>query len=306
MNAKKKKTSFDYSAWARRFVEGSGDSALSKPLPGLYVVATPIGNLGDITLRALAVLAGTDAVACEDTRVTGGMLHRFGIKKSLISYHDHNADERRPEILARLKRGEVVALVSDAGTPLISDPGFKLVRACREEGFSVAAVPGASAVLTALSAAGLPTDKFFFCGFLPGKKAARRKDLEEVAGVAATLVFYEAPSRLAACLEDMAAVLGDAREAVVARELTKMFEAVRGGSLGELALHYRAAGAPKGEIVVLVGPPVVAEVDQVDVDALLRASLKKMSVRDAAADVAKATGVKKSAVYERAVRMEKE
>jgi 16S rRNA (cytidine1402-2'-O)-methyltransferase len=300
----RKKTSFDYSVWARRLIEGSGDEALSKPSTGLYVVATPIGNLGDISLRALRTLAGADVVACEDTRVTGALLHRYGISRPLLSYHDHNADERRPEILARLAKGQVVVLVSDAGTPLISDPGFKLVQACRGGGYAVVAVPGASALLTALCSAGLPTDRFMFAGFLPPKKAARRKALGELAGMAATLAFYEAPSRLAAALEDMAAVLGGAREAVVARELTKMFEEVRRGSLAALAAHYRGAGAPKGEIVVLVGPPREKVVGDADVDALLQEAMQRLSLRDAVAEVAKATGVRKSLVYEGALKLQ--
>ncbi|MDD5585776.1 MAG: 16S rRNA (cytidine(1402)-2'-O)-methyltransferase [Alphaproteobacteria bacterium] len=310
MTGKKQKTSFDYSAWARRSLEASGETETSKLPAGLYVVSTPIGNLGDITLRALRTLMAADAVACEDTRVTGGLLHRFGIKKPLVSYHDHNADERRPALLARIASGEAVALVSDAGTPLVSDPGCKLVQACRAEGFSVTAIPGASALLAALSSAGLPTDKFMFAGFLPPKKTARQKALTEMAAVSATLVFYEAPSRLSSSLDDMEKVLGGNREAAVCRELTKLFEEVRTSSLSELAVHYRDAPVPKGEIVILIGPPVkaasmAAAASSETLDAELKKALRAMSLRDAVAHVASTTGIKKSEVYNRALKLQK-
>lgn len=301
----KKKSSPDYAKWARHAVKASEDEAASKPSSGLYVIATPIGNLGDISLRALHVLARVDAVACEDTRVTGALLHRYGIKKPLISYYDHNAERRLPELIAQMKAGESVALVSDAGTPLISDPGYKLVQACRAEGIAVVAVPGASALLTALPAAGLPTDRFLFEGFLPSKSAARQKALSALAAVQATLVFYEAPSRLGATLEDMAKTLGAERPAAVARELTKLFEETRTATLGELAAHYRARPAPKGEIVILAGPPVETETASPDIDALLRQKLKTMSLRDAAAAVAALTGAKKKDVYRRALELDK-
>jgi len=284
-------------------LQASGEDALSKRplLPGLYVTASPIGNLGDISLRALATLSQADAVVCEDTRVTGTLLHRYGIKKPLLSYHDHNADERLPEIMARLRAGESVALVSDAGTPLLSDPGFRLVQTCRAEGICVTAVPGASALLTALVSAGLPTDKFLFAGFLPPKSAARQKALAELRSVPATLVFYEAPSRLAAVLDDMENVLGSARmaTAVVARELTKLFEDVLPVS------SYRGRPAPKGELVILVGPPVEETTSTTDIDALLRDALRTMSLRDAVLAVTEATGTKKSDVYQRALGLKK-
>jgi 16S rRNA (cytidine1402-2'-O)-methyltransferase len=307
MTGKKQKSSVDYSAWARRMLEASGDEAGSKPPAGLYVVSTPIGNLGDITLRALQTLAAVDAVACEDTRVTGALLHRYGIKKTLISYHDHNAEERRPALLARIAVDEAVALVSDAGTPLISDPGYRLVQACRAEGYVVTAIPGASALLAALSSAGLPTDKFMFAGFLPPKKTARLKALAELTSVPATLIFYEAPSRLAAALDDMEKLLGTHRQAAVCRELTKLFEEVRTSPLGELAAQYRDAPAPKGEIVILVGPPGVAPrtlataAASETLDAQIKKALRTMSLRDAVAHVAAAAGVKKSEVYKRAL-----
>ncbi|NTU76559.1 MAG: 16S rRNA (cytidine(1402)-2'-O)-methyltransferase [Alphaproteobacteria bacterium] len=254
-SVKKQKTSPDYSAWAGQVLKASEDGQASKEAalaPGLYIVATPIGNLGDITLRALWTLREADVVICEDTRVTGGLLHRYGLKKPLLSYHDHNAEERQPEILARLAQGQKVALVSDAGTPLISDPGYKMVQACRAAAFSVVAVPGASAALTALTVAGLPTDKFLFVGFLPPKQTARRKALEDFNAVSATLVFYEAPARLGAMLADLRDILGAERPAAVARELTKLFEEVKTQSLTELAAAYAEEKETKGEIVGLV------------------------------------------------------
>ncbi|MEX0751319.1 MAG: 16S rRNA (cytidine(1402)-2'-O)-methyltransferase, partial [Xanthobacteraceae bacterium] len=220
---------------------------------GLHIVATPIGNLGDITLRALEALAGADVIACEDTRVTRKLLDRYGITTPLTPYHDHNAAEARPKILARLAAGEAVALVSDAGTPLVSDPGFKLVRAVREAGHAVTALPGASATLAALTVAGLPTDRFFFEGFLPPKEAARRTRITELKRIPATLVLFETGPRLAATLADLAEGLG-ARAAAICRELTKLHEEVRRGSLEELAHHYAGAEARRGEIVIVIAP----------------------------------------------------
>ena len=212
--------------------------------PGLHIVATPIGNLGDITLRALATLAGADLIACEDTRVTRKLLDRYGIATPLTPYHDHNAAKARPALLRRLAEGAAIALVSDAGTPLISDPGFKLVRAAQEAGHPVTALPGASAVLAALAVAGLPTDQFFFAGFLPPKQAARRARIAELARIPATLVLFETGPRLAATLADLAAGLGR-REAAVCRELTKLHEEVRRGDLATLAQSLRAARAAR-------------------------------------------------------------
>lgn len=268
---------------------------------GLYVVATPIGNLEDITLRALRILKGAALIACEDTRVTAKLLRHYGIATPLLSCHDHNEASRTPEILKRLETGAAVALVSDAGTPLVSDPGYRLVRACRAAGHPVTAVPGACACVAALSVAGLPTDRFFFAGFLPPRSAARRTALAPLAGIEATLAFHEAPSRLAASLADMAAVLGAEREAAVAREITKLFEETRRGPLAGLAAHYASAGPPKGEIVVLVGPPVAVAEEASDVDALLRAALRQLSLRDAVAEVANATGLPRGEVYRRAL-----
>lgn len=299
--AKRKRTLPDFPSWVQRLFEGNEEAAASKPAPALYLVATPIGNRGDITLRALWVLQGVDAVLCEDTRVTGALLHAYGIKKPLISCHDHNEAQRAPEILARLERGESFALVSDAGTPLLSDPGFRLVRECRAAGLPVVPVPGASALLTALSGAGLPTDAFFFAGFLPTKTKARREATAALAKVKGTLVFYESPQRLAACLADLAAELGADRRAVVGRELTKLYEDKREGTLGTLAAAYAAEETPKGEIVLLVESGANVPMQDVDIDALLRDALKILSVRDAAASVAAATGRKKGEVYQRAL-----
>jgi len=277
-----------------------------RPPAGLYIVATPIGNTGDISHRALAVLAGVDAVACEDTRVTGKLLHRYGLNRPLFPYHEHNAAKMRPQIIDRVASGQAIALVSDAGTPLISDPGYKLVREMREAGLPVTHLPGASAVLTALVLSGLPSDRFLFAGFLPNRPGPRRRELEALKPVPASLVFYESAQRLAEMLADAAAVLGG-REAAVARELTKLYEEVRRGPLPDLAAHYAAAGPPKGEIVVVIAPPLAAEAatDAADLDRLLTDALATLSVRDAAAHVATITGQPKKAVYARALELSK-
>ncbi|MCS0502495.1 16S rRNA (cytidine(1402)-2'-O)-methyltransferase [Ancylobacter mangrovi] len=277
--------------------------AVARPQPGLYVVATPIGNLGDVTLRALETLAGADLVVCEDTRVTRRLLDRYGIETPLAVYHDHNAEQARPRLLARLAEGAALALVSDAGTPLVSDPGYKLVGAAIEAGHRVVPLPGASASLAALVAAGLPTDRFFFEGFLPAKSGARRNRIAELKAIPATLVLYETGPRLPDCLADLAAGLG-ARPAAVCRELTKAFEEVRRGPLDALAAHYAEAGPPKGEIVLVIGAPVAAAADEEDVDAALRRALASLSVKDAAAAVAAAMGVPRRAVYARALALQ--
>jgi len=267
-------------------------------------VATPIGNLADITLRALDLLGKADVVACEDTRVTRRLLSAHGLRARLTAYHEHNAERARPRLIERLKHGEAVALVADAGTPLISDPGYKLVAEAAAAGLPVFAVPGASAALAALLVSGLPSDRFFFAGFLPAKAAARRQALAELAPVPGTLVFYESARRLAASLADMAATLGP-RPAAVARELTKLYEEVRREPLDRLAAHYRAAGPPRGEVVIVVGPPapVTAAADADDLDARLRAALTESSLRDAVAAVAAATGLPRQRVYARALAL---
>jgi 16S rRNA (cytidine1402-2'-O)-methyltransferase len=284
--------------------EPSHGSGRSKPPAGLYIVATPIGNLEDITLRALATLKSVDAVACEDTRVTAKLFARHGVRAPLVAYHEHNAERMRPLLLDRVRRGEAVALVSDAGTPLVSDPGFKLVRAAIDEGLLVTTLPGASAALAGLVLSGLPSDRFFFAGFLPAKEGARRHALAEVASVPATLVFFESAARLAAALADMAATLGD-RRAAVARELTKLYEEVRRGSLQELGRHYAETGAPRGEVVVVVAPadPQAAAMSDESLDGALKEALAAMSLKDASVAVAAATGLPRRVVYARALAL---
>jgi 16S rRNA (cytidine1402-2'-O)-methyltransferase len=272
--------------------------------PGLHLVATPIGNLGDVTLRALWVLRNVDRILCEDTRVTARLLARFGIAKPLDAYHDHNADRVRPAVLAALRRGESLALVADAGTPLVSDPGFKLVRAALAENLPVTAAPGPSAALTALILSGLPPDIFLFAGFLPPRSAARRRALVQWASLAATLIFFEGPSRLAGSLADMAAIFGE-RSAAVARELTKRHEEMRRGRLSALAEHYRDAGAPRGEAVIVVGPPEAAPPAAIDIDSRLRALLAAHSLRDAVARLAAETGLARRILYDRALALQR-
>lgn len=271
---------------------------------GLHVVATPIGNLADMSFRALSTLASADAILAEDTRVSRKLLAHYGITTPLVPYHEHNAAEMRPKIMERLKAGEKLALISDAGTPLVSDPGFKLVESALDEGITVTPVPGASAVLAALVAAGLPTDRFFFEGFLPPKSAARRERMEKLGSIPGTLVFFESPRRVAEMLADAADVFG-ARQGAVARELTKLFETVKRGTLPELAKLYSEMDTPKGEIVVLIGPPLddAPSVDTQDLDDLLRKHLAHLSVKDATAVVVADTGLPKRQVYARAVAL---
>ena len=291
--------------------QGSEGTARSKRsprrlAPGLYVVSTPIGNARDISLRALDVFAAADLVACEDTRVTGKLLAMHGVAAKRTPYHEHNAARVRPGLLARIARGEAVVLASDAGTPSISDPGFKLVAEAVAAGLPVTAVPGATAPIAALTISGLPTDRFFFAGFLPPRQAGRRRALAGLAQIPATLVLLESPRRLAAALADMDAELGP-RPATVARELTKRFEELRHGTLADLAQHYRASGAPKGEVVVVVGPPAAKSDDDShdaeSIDRRLRQALTTLSVRDAAAEVAAATGLPRRRLYDRALKL---
>jgi 16S rRNA (cytidine1402-2'-O)-methyltransferase len=282
-----------------------GLRAEAEPIsPGLHVVATPIGNLRDISFRALATLAAADAVVAEDTRVTRHLLAHYGISTPLVAYHEHNAQVMRPHLLARLEAGARLALVSDAGTPLVSDPGFKLVQEALDAGLSVTSVPGPSAVLAALVVAGLPTDRFFFEGFLPHKSGPRRARLAELSRVPGTLVFFESPRRLAETLEDCVAALGD-RPAAIARELTKLYEQVRRGRLAELAEALAQEDPPKGEIVLLVAPPAAeAEaVGEAELDARIEAALLDYSVKDAAAVVSAATGQPRRQIYARALQL---
>ena len=277
---------------------------LGLPLaPGLYLVATPIGHLADMSLRAIATLARADVVYCEDTRHSRTLLAHYAIRATLRPYHEHNAEAERPRVLKDLADGRAVALISDAGTPLISDPGFKLVREAVAAGHAVSAIPGPSATLTALSIAGLPTDAFFFAGFLPAKEGARRHRIAELAAVPGTLVFFEAPTRAAATLADLAAELGN-REAALARELTKLHEDVRRAPLSDLA-QALAGDPPKGEIVIVVAPPTTGEVSDTMIEERLAPALASLSIRDAARAVADALKVPKGRVYDIALGLKR-
>jgi 16S rRNA (cytidine1402-2'-O)-methyltransferase len=286
-----------------------GLAAEAEPLaPGLYVVATPIGNLGDISLRAVKTLAAADAVLAEDTRVTRTLLAHYGITTPLVSYHEHSNDAVRERMVHRIREGQALALVSDAGTPLVSDPGYRLVEAAIAEALPVVPLPGASAALAALVVSGLPTDRFFFEGFLPAKSAARKTRLAELADIPGTLVLYEAPHRLAESLADAAAVLGP-RDASVARELTKLYETVRRGTLADLAAAYADEPQPKGEIVLLIAPATAETRDaetRATIDDKLRDAMQRHSVKDAAALVAGETGMPKRDVYARALALSKD
>ena len=271
---------------------------------GLHVVATPIGNMRDVTLRALDVLAAVDLIACEDTRITSRLLQRYGITTPMVAHHEHNAAQIRPQLLAALDKGEKVALVSDAGTPLISDPGYRLVREAAEQGHRVIPVPGASATLAALSAAGLPTDRFLFVGFLPEKQGAREKTLQSLAGEQATLVLYEAARRLPAAIKDMAAAL-PGREVVVAREITKRFEEFMRGDIQTVCDHYQRAGPPKGEVVVLLGPPPAEVAGAADLDAAILAIVDDVGVKHTASAIAALSGRSRKEIYARALELTK-
>ncbi|MBN9505996.1 MAG: 16S rRNA (cytidine(1402)-2'-O)-methyltransferase [Altererythrobacter sp.] len=272
-----------------------------EPLPaGLYIVATPIGNLGDVSRRAADTLARCDAVACEDTRVTGKLLKHLGISKPLWRYDDHSGEKDRARLIEAM-RTQAVALVSDAGTPLVSDPGYRLVREAKAACIPIGSVPGPSAPIVALTLAGLPSDRFLFAGFLPPKDKARREVLEELAGLRATLVFFETAPRLARSLEAIGETL-PGREIAVARELTKLHEECRTGTAAELIAHYEAH-PPRGEIVLLIGPPTERAPDQVDADALLREALASEKPSQAAARVARATGLDRKLLYARALEL---
>ncbi len=284
------------------------DPGHDAPVPGLVLVSTPIGNLGDVTSRALATLRDADLVLCEDTRVTARLLSANAIGVRTQPLHDYNEEQRIPALLDLLRAGKRVALVSDAGTPLVSDPGFRLVRAALAAGLPVGAVPGANAAVLALVLSGLPPHPFLFLGFAPPKASARQAALAKLraaerAGLSATLIWYEAPHRLAEALADMLAAFGD-RPAAVARELTKRFEEVRRASLAELAGHY-ATEAARGEVTVLVGPAPEEAADTAALDDLLAAALRDHSVKDAAAMVATASGLPRKTVYARALLLVK-
>ncbi|ANM08797.1 MULTISPECIES: 16S rRNA (cytidine(1402)-2'-O)-methyltransferase [unclassified Rhizobium] len=276
----------------------------ARPLePALYLVATPIGNLGDITLRALETLAGADVLACEDTRVTRVLLDRYGIQNRPFAYHEYNADEAGPRLLQALEAGRSVALVSDAGTPLVSDPGYRLAQQAITAGYRVIPIPGASAPLAALVGSGLPNDAFLFAGFLPVKDKARRDRLGELAAAPATLIFFESPHRIGATLLAAADVLGSARPASVCRELTKTYEEFRRGTLGELAAHYREVDNVKGEIVLVVGPPEPVETPEADVEAVLADLAKTMPTAKAATEAARLTGLPRKVLYQRLLEL---
>jgi 16S rRNA (cytidine1402-2'-O)-methyltransferase len=285
----------------------AGQSVEAPPLArGLHIVSTPIGNLRDVTLRALETLAAADTIACEDTRVTGKLTRHYGIDTPLTPYHEHNAATARPKILALLGEGKAVALVSDAGTPLISDPGFKLVRAVHDAAGLITVVPGASAVLAALTGSGLPTDRFTFEGFLPPKQAARQARIASLVRIPTTLVLFESGPRLAASLADLTAGLGP-RPACVCRELTKLHEEMRRGDLAELAAAYAGEPEPRGEIVIVVAPPPEAQqTSAADIDALLRQALARGSVKTAVAEVAAVTGEPRGDVYRQALAISRE
>ncbi|MBO9192741.1 16S rRNA (cytidine(1402)-2'-O)-methyltransferase [Rhizobium sp. 16-449-1b] len=267
--------------------------------PGLYLVATPIGNLGDITLRALETLAGADVLACEDTRVTRVLLDRYGIQNRPYAYHEHNADEAGPRLLAALEAGKSVALVSDAGTPLVSDPGYRLAQSAIEAGYRVIPIPGASAPLAALVGSGLPNDAFLFAGFLPTKDKARRDRLSEFAATPATLMFFESPHRIGATLIAAADVLGGDRPASVCRELTKSYEEFRRGTLAELAAHYADVDNVKGEIVLVIGPAPERAIEETDIDAILADLSQTLPTAKAAAEAARITGLPRKELYQR-------
>jgi 16S rRNA (cytidine1402-2'-O)-methyltransferase len=287
-----------------RYSIGTATFEAEKLAGGLYVVATPIGNLGDVTIRALATLAAADTIYCEDTRVTSRLLHRYGITADLAPYHDHNAAKLRPEIVARLHRGAALALVSDAGTPLISDPGYKLVRAVIAEGLHVEVIPGASALITALALSGLPSDRFTFRGFIPAKRGERDRFLTGLKNCEGTLVFYESPNRIVASLQAIAKILGE-REVAVGRELTKFYEEALRGKVNEVAEALRGRASIKGEITLVVGPaPEETTVaSAVEVDAALLKAAREESAGKAAARVAKELGLPKRELYARLVAL---
>lgn len=283
----------------------SGVAVPARPLENaLYLVATPIGNLGDITLRALETLASADVLACEDTRVTRVLLERYGIRNRPYAYHEHNAQEVGPKLIAALEAGKSVALVSDAGTPLVSDPGYRLGQLALEAGYRVVPIPGASAPLAALVGSGMPSDAFLFAGFLPVKDRGKRDRFAELSKIPATLIFFESPHRICASIQVAAEVLGRDRRAVVCRELTKTFEEFRRGTLGELAEYYDEDRTVKGEIVLLIEPPPYDEIPDIeDVEKLLKDLSSTMPAAKAAAEAAKLTGLPRKELYQRLLDM---
>ncbi|PVE54930.1 16S rRNA (cytidine(1402)-2'-O)-methyltransferase [Rhizobium rhizogenes] len=283
----------------------AGVSVPARPLENaLYLVATPIGNLGDITLRALETLSSADVLACEDTRVTRILLERYGIRNRPYAYHEHNAQEVGPRLVAALEAGKSVALVSDAGTPLVSDPGYRLGQLALDAGYRVVPIPGASAPLAALVGSGMPSDAFLFAGFLPVKDRGKRDRFAELSKIPATLIFFESPHRIGASVRVAAEVLGRDRRAVVCRELTKTFEEFRRGTLGELAEYYDEDRTVKGEIVLLVEPPSYDDIPDIeDVEKLLKDLVSTMPAAKAAAEAAKLTGLPRKELYQRLLDM---
>jgi 16S rRNA (cytidine1402-2'-O)-methyltransferase len=275
----------------------------TKPLSGLIVTATPIGNLGDITVRAVETLRAVDVIACEDTRVTRRLLQRYDISTKTVTYHEHNADRVRPRLIKKLSCGDAIALVSDAGTPLISDPGYKLVQEAIDAGISVTSLPGPTAMITALTVSGLPTDRFLFAGFLPNRSVARRRVLDTLQSVNASLIFYESPRRLGAVLGEMADILGP-RDCAVGRELTKRFEEVIRGPVNELASQFTNAQTPRGEVVIILGPPKLEHITEDALDGAIILALSQNSLRDAVDQVSAQTGASRRDVYRRALSLD--
>jgi 16S rRNA (cytidine1402-2'-O)-methyltransferase len=271
---------------------------------GLYIVATPIGNLKDITIRALEILKAADLIACEDTRTSGKLLSYYGIKANLTSYHDHSGENKRHQITQQLQDGKIVVLISDAGTPLISDPGYKLVKEVADLGINIFPIPGASSVIAALSVSGLPSDRFLFSGFLSNKQVARNKEITELSSINSTIILFESVHRLKETITALSEIMGN-RQAVIARELTKLYEELRRGSLQELADYYNNAPNPKGEVVIIIAPPVKKEIDINDVDAMIKEALQTMSVKDASQYVAKTSGISKQEIYSLCLEMNK-
>ncbi len=269
---------------------------------GLYIVATPIGNLADITLRAIDILKACDLILCEDTRVSKKLLSHYGINKPTLSYNDHNGEERRPQIFEALESGKRVALISDAGTPLVSDPGYKLVREVIERGFYATTLPGASSVMAALCLSGLPTDRFLFAGFLPAKTEACRKEITSLREVEATLVLFESARRLQDTLSLLHEILGN-RLAAVVREITKLFEETKRGTLSELMAYYNENGEPKGEVVIVIGAPLVQEATAQSIEAKLSLLLASHSIKEAAAILAENTGKPRKELYALALKI---
>lgn len=295
-------SSGDATSSERSYVIGQTVHMARKPEPALYLVSTPIGNLGDISLRALETLAGADILACEDTRVTRVLLARYGISRRMSAYHEHNATQAGPKLVEAVLAGKSVALVSDAGTPLVSDPGYRLVEEVVAAGGKVVPIPGPSALIAALTASALPSDTFLFAGFLPVKAGRRKARLAELATVPATLIFYESPRRVTETLAAMHEVLGN-RPAAVCRELTKVFEEVRRGSLASLADAHAQEDTPKGEIVICVGPPDTTGLAEADIDTMLLSLAAEMGASRAAAEAAKMTGSRKADLYRRLMEM---